>query len=103
MELSNSRLRSPGANVSQEVFLTDEHLCLVMDLADGGDLSSTIDRLRLQGVRTGPRAIHATLARCNSCSSVCVSSDLAAHRQRPSCCSNPLEFDICIVAELRPR
>ena len=23
-----------------------------MDLADGGDLSSTIDRLRLQGVRT---------------------------------------------------
>ena len=36
----------------QEVFLTDDHLCLVMDLADGGDLSSTIDRLRLQGVRT---------------------------------------------------
>ena len=38
----------------QEVFLTEQHLCLVMDLADGGDLSSTIDRLRVQGVRNPP-------------------------------------------------
>ena len=39
------------ACLPQEVFLTEQHLCLVMDLADGGDLSSTIDRLRVQGVR----------------------------------------------------
>jgi hypothetical protein len=50
--------------VSQEVFLTDEHLCLVMDLADGGDLSSTIDRLRLQGVRP-IRCAHAVHVLCD--------------------------------------
>lgn len=35
----------------QEVFLTEHHLAIAMDFADGGNLSQHIDDLKSQGVR----------------------------------------------------
>jgi len=38
-------------SVAQEVYLTRDHLCVVMELAEGGDLAQRMEELHHYGVR----------------------------------------------------
>ena len=45
-----SEARLPAV-VAQEVYLTRDHLCVVMELAEGGDLAQRMEELHHYGVR----------------------------------------------------
>jgi serine/threonine protein kinase len=76
----NQRMCSMHPNIVQlrEVFLTEHHLAVAMEYADGGDLSEYIDQQYQRGVRQRPRplAVAPLLGRA-CCGLVLPSSDVS--------------------------
>ena len=66
--MHHSRLQGhPHIIGMREAYLTNDHLCVVMDYADGGDLAEHLSR-----------HVYGTVRRCDSVQAACASARLAA-------------------------